>query len=102
MRHRGKGHLLNFQDNQIVKLKNCFDSLDYDGGGSISIDELKVPLIGLGLVDSVEEVQELIERVDEDKSGEIEFNEFLRIILSLSRSSDAKNNQKNSVITQFF
>ena len=56
MRHRGKGHLLNFQDDQIVKLKNCFDSLDYDGGGSISIDELKVPLIGLGLADSVEEV----------------------------------------------
>ena len=56
MKHHGKGHLLNFQDDQIVKLKNCFNSLDYDGGGSICIDELKVPLIGLGLVNSVQEV----------------------------------------------
>ena len=77
MRNRGKGHMLDFQDDQIVKLKDCFNSLDVDGGGSISIDELKVPLIGLGLVDNVKQVQDMMDHVDEDKSGEIEFNEFL-------------------------
>lgn len=84
MKNRGKAHLLDFSDDQIVKLKDCFNSLDVDGGGSISIDELKVPLIGLGLVESLKDVEDLIERVDEDKSGEIEFNEFLQIILSFS------------------
>jgi len=32
----------------LAKLKECFDSLDDDGGGSIGIDELEDPLIGLG------------------------------------------------------
>ena len=61
-----------------------------------------MPLIGLGLVDTVEEVQKLIERVDEDKSGEIEFNEFLKIILSFNGKKDAKDQRQNNVMTQFF
>ena len=51
--------------------------MDSDGGGSISIDEIKVPLIGLGLVDTIKQVENIIDMVDEDGSGEIEFNEFL-------------------------
>ena len=39
---------------EIRKLKDCFLSLDDDGTGSIGIDEIKKPLIGLGLVDTVE------------------------------------------------
>jgi Ca2+-binding EF-hand superfamily protein len=42
-------------------LKSCFTSLDDDGSGSIGIDEMKEPLIGLGFVDTVEEVQHLID-----------------------------------------
>ena len=61
-----------------------------------------MPLIGLGLVDTVEEVQKLIERVDDDKSGEIEFNEFLKIILSFNGKKDAKDQRQNNVMTQFF
>ena len=79
--------MLDFSDEQVTKLKNCFKSLDTDGGGSISIDELKVPFIGLGLVDSLKEVQEMIDRVDEDGSGEIEFNEFMQIIMSFDTES---------------
>ena len=40
------------------------------------------PLIGLGLVNSYEEVEKLVEMVDEDGSGMIEFDEFLDIILN--------------------
>ena len=68
---------------EILKLKECFLSLDEDGTGSIGVDEIKVPLIGLGLVGSVEEVEKLVEIVDEDGSGEIEFNEFQMIHIGL-------------------
>jgi len=51
--------------------------LDDDETGAIGEDEIKVPLIGLGLVNSMQEVRDLVEAVDEDGSGEIEFNEFL-------------------------
>ena len=77
MFQRGKGHLIDFNDSQIRKLREYFNSLDTDGGGSISIDEIKVPLIGLGLVDTIKQVENIITMVDEDGSGEIEFNEFL-------------------------
>lgn len=88
MKNHGKAHLLAFSDEEISKLKNCFKSLDVDGGGSICIDELKVPLIGLGLVDSLKEVKDVIERVDEDGSGEIEFNEFLDIIMNFDTGAN--------------
>ena len=80
---------------EIRKLKECFMSLDDDGTGSIGLDEIKRPLIGLGLVETVEEVQQLIKLVDEDDSGEIEFNEFMSII-------SAKDGDNESPITEFF
>ena len=40
--------------------------MDEDGGGSIGIDELEEPLIGLGLADTKEEVTAMILAVDDD------------------------------------
>jgi Ca2+-binding EF-hand superfamily protein len=65
---------------EILKLKECFNSLDDDMSGSIGIDEMKEPLIGLGFANTTKEVEHMIELVDEDGSGMIEFNEFLSII----------------------
>lgn len=53
---RGKGHVLEFTDEELFKLKECFMSLDEDGGGSIGIEELLDPLIGLGFAVNQEEV----------------------------------------------
>ncbi|CDW72928.1 ef hand family protein [Stylonychia lemnae] len=92
----GKGYLLDFQDQQIRKLKECFGSLDGDGSGSIGIEELEEPLIGLGFADTRDEVQEMVDAVDEDGSGQIEFPEFLSII----KNSDG--NEKMGKINKFF
>ena len=70
--------------------------MDDDGSGSIGVDEIKGPLIGLGLCSGTEEVEKLVDLVDEDKSGQIEFNEFLDIILNKSGDASAR------VITDFF
>jgi len=55
-------------------------SLDDDASGSIGIDELEEPLIGLGIANTREEVEEMVMAVDDDGSGMIEFEEFLGII----------------------
>ena len=73
----GKADVLDFSDSEIAKLKECFLCLDQDQGGSIGIDELEEPLIGLGFADSRDEVIQMIDEVDDDKTGEIEFGEFL-------------------------
>lgn len=51
IRQRGKSHVLKFSDEEISKLKECFSALDDDDGGSIGLDELTEPLIGLGFAD---------------------------------------------------
>lgn len=64
--------------------------------GSIGIDEMKEPLIGLGFANTTKEVEHMIELVDEDGSGMIEFNEFLSII------KDSGENEKTKLIRDFF
>ena len=88
--------MLDFSDEELKKLKECFNNLDDDGSGSIGIDELEIPLIGLGFADSRQEVEEIVNEVDEDGSGMIEFDEFLLII----KNSDS--NVKTAKIHTFF
>lgn len=77
----------------MKKLKECFASLDNDGSGAIGIEELEDPLIGLGFADNRYQVQEMIDMVDADGSGMIEFNEFLAIIKNSSDERIAKINR---------
>ena len=55
-----------------------------------------MPLIGLGLVETIEDVEEMVLAVDEDGSGNIEFPEFLDIV------KNKNGNEKTKVITEFF
>ena len=57
---------------------------------------MKEPLIGLGFANTTNEVQQMIDLVDEDGSGMIEFNEFLSII------QDSGENEKTQQIRDFF
>lgn len=52
------------------------------------------PLIALGLVQDRQQVEDIINRVDDDKTGEIEFVEFLKIIsLGKRKTSSYKGDQ---------
>ena len=66
---RGKGATLDFTDEEIKKMKECFHSLDDDESGSIGIEELEGPLIGLGFYETRDECIEMIDSVDDDNSG---------------------------------
>ena len=50
--------------------------IDADGGGTIGLEELENPLIGLGFADTREDVEKLIQSVDTDGNGDIDFGEF--------------------------
>ena len=94
MKH-GKRKFVDFTDVEIAQLHKYFEELDEDGSGkelyylflfigSIGIEELEKPLISLGLCNNRHDVQQIMDEVDEDGSGQIEFNEFLSIIKSAS------------------
>jgi Ca2+-binding EF-hand superfamily protein len=60
---------------------------------------MKIPLIGLGFANSIEEVKKMVIRVDVDNSGAIEFHEFLKIIKDAS-SHDPEGSAAQ--MTEFF
>ena len=70
--------------------------MDADGGGSIGLEELENPLIGLGFADSREDVEKLIKSVDQDGNGDIDFGEFCLIIKKTDRD------EKSQQIYEFF
>lgn len=75
-------------------MKECFLALDDDGSEAIGIDELEEPLIGLGFADTRDDVQEMIDDVDDDGSGQIEFAEFLLIIKGSDTGSKSEKSEK--------
>ena len=70
--------------------------MDDDQSGYIGIEELETPLIGLGFASTRDEVQHLLDLVDADGSGQIEFDEFLMIL------HITENNPKTGGINKFF
>ena len=60
LKSRGKQHCINFEDEELIQLRNYFNSLDDDQSGSIGVDELEDPLIALGLVDNRQQVQKIV------------------------------------------
>lgn len=62
------------------KLQTAFKMFDKDGGGSISIDEIKQVLsFGQNLDEAV--VNQIIQQVDANGDGEISYEEFAEMML---------------------
>ena len=88
-------------------LNDCFRDLDEDGSQAIGVDELEDPLIALGLVDTREQVEEMVSSIDDDMN--IEFEEFLKLVkggaktqkkMMAHANEDANNDQ--DIIFNFF
>jgi len=70
----------NLTRDQIDHFREAFNVFDSDGSGSIDASELGSCLRALGQNLSDQELEDLILSVDEDRSGCIEFEEFLSMI----------------------
>merc|ERR1712112_752717 len=66
-------------DDEIKCLKNCFDLFDSKKQTFLSADDLDEILRAMGFRPSVEELKAILEEIDEDGSGEIEFAEFCQL-----------------------
>lgn len=59
-------------------LKMAFDYFDTDGSGKLSVDEVRNALITSNIYEK--KLSEIMNKLDENGDGEIEFNEFIKII----------------------
>ena len=61
-------------DEELAEFREIFNLVDLDKGGSISKDELKQLMNTLGLKPSQEELDQMVDEIDEDGNGEIDFD----------------------------
>jgi len=79
---RGRGAKMGERMEQEKMLREWFEALDADGSGDISVDELEEPLISIGLVSSKEDLEEMIRKYDSSGDGEIDFQEFVKMVMT--------------------
>ncbi|AFZ21300.1 hemerythrin-like metal-binding domain-containing protein [Allocoleopsis franciscana PCC 7113] len=81
---RGKDYVGVCTDEDI---KETFNVVDRDGGGTISRNELALLLKNLNLGASDEDISRLMREADKDDSGEIDFNELISIMKSSTQAT---------------
>merc|ERR1712053_21092 len=67
------------EKDEIKCLKICFNMFDVKKQDFLSADDLDDILRAMGFRPSKEELKEILEEIDEDGSGEIEFAEFCQL-----------------------
>eukprot|EP00061_Rhincodon_typus_P015468 g43158.t1 len=83
-----------------VEFKAAFDMFDADGGGDISTRELGQVMRILGQNPTREELDAIIEEVDEDGSGTIDFEEFL-VMMVRQMKEEAKGKSEEELAEVF-
>ena len=68
---------MNLSAKELDSYENTFMELDFDCGGSLSLDELKVLMIMLGEKMDKEELELVLKEYDGDGSGSLDFKEFV-------------------------
>ena len=81
-------------ESEIVNLKNIFKTIDKNGNGLISLDEMITGMsefAKLGVTNlSDKDAKRLFDAIDVDNSGEIDYTEFIASFLGSKLSSDEK------------
>merc|ERR550514_1008149 len=82
-----------FSEDEVEFYRGTFNQYDKDGGGELTLKELFPLLAELGKepknVIQRDKLTSLLEEIDEDGSGEIDFSEFLQLMRRFLDESDA-------------
>ncbi|EFJ32870.1 hypothetical protein SELMODRAFT_83841 [Selaginella moellendorffii] len=78
------------------EFKEAFSLFDKDGDGCITTSELAVVMRSLGQNPSEQELREMIEEVDVDGNGTIDFQEFLNLMARKMKDTDTEEELKEA------
>jgi len=73
-------------EEELAEYTEVFTFYDQDGGGSISTNELGTALRALGYTPTDAEVVKMIDDVDENGDGDLDFHEFLNLMLIMKQN----------------
>mgnify|MGYP001574167330 CR=1 FL=1 len=80
---------------QIAEFKEAFSLFDKDGDGTITTDVLGTVMRSLGQNPTEAELQDMINEVDQDGSGTIDFPEFLTLMARKMQEPELEGNIKD-------
>ncbi|CAL0328089.1 unnamed protein product [Lupinus luteus] len=83
-------------EEQILEIKEAFGFFDKDGDGCITVEDLAIVIRSLDQNPSEEEVQNMINEVDADGNGTIEFVEFLNLMAKKFKETDVEEDLKEA------
>ncbi|CAI5528938.1 unnamed protein product [Closterium sp. Naga37s-1] len=78
-------------EEEIMGLKEMFKSIDEDGSGSITFEELKEGLKKMGSNMPEDQVRQLMEAADVDNSGTIDYQEFITATIHMNKVEKEEN-----------
>ncbi len=81
---------------QITEFKEAFALFDKDGDGTITTKELGTVMRSLGQNPTEAELQDMVNEVDQDGSGSIDFPEFLTLMSRKMNDSDSEEEIKEA------
>ncbi|GAA5877691.1 hypothetical protein JCM8547_003799 [Rhodosporidiobolus lusitaniae] len=78
-------------ETQIAEFKEAFSLFDKDGDGTITTRELGTVMRSLGQNPTEAELQDMINEVDADGNGQIDFPEFLTMMARKMKDTDSED-----------
>ena len=87
-------------EDEIEEIKEAFDLFDTDGSGAIDPKELKAAMQSLGFEAKNQTIFQMISDLDKNKSGSIDFEEFLDMMTA--RMSDKDTREDVSKVFRLF
>merc|ERR1712093_133645 len=91
---------MEFDEKQKKEFRKNFNLFDKKRTGAIPIADMGTVLRSLGQNPTEAELQALMEEVDKDKSGTIEFDEFVDLMSQTNKSQEQMNEEiKNAFLT---
>ena len=65
---------------EVYEIKEAFKLFDTDGNGTVDVNEFKDALNNLGLDDNNGAFVQLLDNIDANKSGKVDFDEFVNLL----------------------
>merc|ERR1711892_90340 len=82
---------------KLAEFQYCFSLLDTDKNGVITTGDIKSSLTALGYYPTDVELQEMVTKLDSNRNGEIEFEEFLSMITKKMKSGASDEEIKDTL-----
>ena len=75
-------------EDEVLEIKEAFDLFDTDHSGTIDTDELKQALSNLGIDAKNQTLQNMMNDIDRNQSGTIDFDEFIEMMTAKMSDKD--------------